>query len=392
LQTSKNPVRVSVVSWILIAAVAAFICTTDFGFEFHGSGDRDYLQYWTAEQLLVHGNNPYDIAATFKTERAAGLYRDSPLITLSPPVAFVLAYPLGWVSAGAGLVLWLLVSFACTLVSVWLLWILEGRPNNYYHLVGLIFPPVLWCFMAGQIGVFFLLDVVLFLYLHKRRPYWAGAALVLCSLKPQLFVPCLLVLVLWSLRKRSFRILAGFFTALAVSCLLTLCIDRQIWTQYAQLVRQLRVMNVFLPTVSVGLRFLLNRNAHWIEFIPEAIACTWAAWYFWSRRDRWDWMNEGLLLLAVSVAFTPYSFYTDQAVLVPAVVAGLRASEKSARALLFFIVIAGLGLVSIVSIIRLASLFYLWTAPAWLVWYLYARHCGKSAGYLPEIAAPPAST
>ena len=389
---SRNSFHVSAVSWIVIAIVAVFICTMDFGKDSHGSGDRDYLQYWTAEQLLVHGGNPYDPVATLKTEKAAGLYRPTPLITLSPPIAFFFACPLGWVSASTGLVLWMAVSFACILISVWLLWILQGRPNSYYHLAGLIFPPTLWCFLAGQIGIFILLNVVLFLYWHKSRPFWAGAALVLCSLKPHLFIPCLLVLILWSVRKRTIRILAGFCAALAVSCLLTLCLDRQIWMQYAHLGREVRVMEIFLPTISVGLRFMLNRNALWIEFVPEAIACIWAAWYFWSRRDGWDWMDQGLLVLAVAVAAAPYSFYPDQTVLVPAIVAGLRQSEKSPRALLFFIVMMGAGLISLVTITRLASLFYIWTAAGWLAWYLYARQCGRSMGQITNVTPPEAAS
>ena len=376
---------------MVIAATALFICTTDFSKDSHGSGDRDYLQYWTAEQLLVHGGNPYDPSATWRVERAAGLFRDSPLITLSPPIAFFFDYPLGWVKPDTGLVLWMTLSFASMLISVWLLWILQGRPNNYYHLVGLIFPPTLWCFMSGQIGVFFLLELVLFLYWHKSHPFWAGAALVFCSLKPHLFIPCFLVLVLWSIHKRSLRVFAGFFTALAASSLLTLSLDRQIWSQYLRLMHQQRVMDIFLPTASVGLRFLLDRNARWIEFAPDAIACAWAVWYFWSRRQRWEWMNEGLLVLVVSVAVAPYSFYTDQTVLVPAVDDGLRRSDKSPRVLLLFIAMAGFGVVTIMTIIRLASLSYLWTAPGWLVWYLYARHSDRKTSRMGEALAPPAT-
>ena len=35
-------------------------------------GSRDFIEYWAAEQLLIHHANPYDRVATFQIERAAG--------------------------------------------------------------------------------------------------------------------------------------------------------------------------------------------------------------------------------------------------------------------------------------------------------------------------------
>lgn len=371
---TRRDFRVSPVTWFAIAGLILYICVADLTPD---AVDRDYLQYWTAEQLLVHGANPYDPSATMRLELSTGMHRTSPLITYSPPVAFIFAYPLGLVSARTGLALWVFALFLSLLISVWLVWLLEGRPQNYYHLVGFFFPPVLWCFMSGQIGIFFLLDIVLFLYFHKSRPFVAGAALVLCSLKPHLFVPCFVVLVLWSIYKREFRVLAGFLIALAASCLASWSLDRQIWTQYAQLMRTSGIMHEFIPTVGVALRFLVKPLAQWIEFIPMGAACLWATWYFWSRRKQWEWMDQGLVLLAVAVACTPYSWYTDQSVLIPAVITGLQKSEKSGRALLLFVFLFGLGMISLMSLIRLRSALYVVTAPAWVVWYLYARRKGS---------------
>ena len=348
-----------------------------FGLDRNAATNKDFLQYWSAEQLLAHGKNPYDPAATLQLERSVGFKMYPPLITLSPPVAFWFGLPLGWVDAKAGLTIWMLLLFACLLASVWLIWLAQGRPESRYHLIGIFFPPVLRCVMAGQLGIFFLLEVALFFYLQKSRPFWAGAALALCSLKPHLFLPCLLVLVVWSVYKREFRILTGLVCAVAVSCLLTLSLDVHIWSQYRQMTNASTIMNEFLPTLGVWLRFLINPSARWIEFLPAAAGCGWAIWYFWRWRDGWDWMNQGLLLLVVSMACAPYSWYTDQAMLLPPIVAGLNESEKSVRSLLSFAVVAGIGLIAMVVDIKLTSGFFVWTAPAWLIWYVYARWEGK---------------
>jgi hypothetical protein len=370
----ESPARKLAAAGIAVVGALLVIGIVVFGLDHNAATNKDYLQYWSAEQLLAHGGNPYDAAATLQLERSVGFDQYQPLITLSPPVAFFFALPLGWVQAKTGLIGWMLLMFACMLASVWIVWLLEEKPESRYHLIGIFFPPVLRCIMAGQLGVFFLLEITLFLYLQKSRPFLAGAALVFCSLKPQLFLTCFLVLALWSLAKRESRILAGFFSALAVSCALTLSVDRHIWSQYAQMMHTSGIMSDFLPTVGVWARFLIDRNAKWIEFIPEAAGCLWAAGYFWTRRDRWNWMDQGLLVLVVSVACSPYSWYTDQAMLLPPVVLGLSESEKSIPSLALFGLIAGIGLYALMADIKLTSAFFVWTAPAWLLWYMYARH------------------
>jgi hypothetical protein len=356
-----------------------------FGLSDRAATTRDYLEYWSAEQLYAHGANPYDAAATLKVERSVGFDKFPPLMTFSPPVAFFFALPLGWVSAKLGLSLWLTFLFACLLVSIWLLRRMYGRSETLFHLIGIVFPPTIWCLTAGQLGVVFLLEIVLFLYFHKSRPVLAGAALAFCALKPHLFLPCLLVLVLWSLHKRNFRVVTGMLCAAAASCLLTMSRDWSIWAQYAQMASAKGIVSTFSPTVSVALRLLIDRNAHWLGFLPEAGACIWAAWYYWRRRGSWEWADHGLVVLAVSVACAPYSFYTDQAMLFPVVMAGLLATKRFRRAVIFVALILGLGWISVIEGISLTSAFYVWTAPALLVWFLDARR-GVDAAAKAELA------
>lgn len=344
-----------------------------FGLGSDGASRRDYLQYWSAEQLYVHGGNPYDSDAILRLERSAGFDKPSPMISLSPPVAWFFALPLGWVSARTGLVLWVLLLMACLLVSIGVLWLVMGRPESRYHLIGIFFPPVLWCLSAGQLGIFFLLEIVLFFYWHEKMPWLAGASLALVATKPHLFLPFLLALALWSMYKREFRVVAGLAVAVAAGCLLTLSLDTKVWAEYSAMMRASHIMNEFLPTVGVALRFLINHNAKWIEFVGEVAGCLWVVWYFFARRERWDWNREGLTVLLVSLACTPYSWYTDQAIVFPTVAMVLASSRRPARALISFAALAGAGLISVMAEIPLTSGFYTWTAAAWLLWYLYAK-------------------
>lgn len=381
---SRIPPRKLAAAAIVAAGACLLIVILLLGINDKTATGRDFIQYWALEQQLAHGANPYDPAGLLRVERAVGLDKPEPLMSLGPPVGLAFALPLGWVSARTGLILWMLLLLACTAVSVWILWLLHGRPESRWHVIGLGFPPTLWCLIAGQLGIFFLLEICLFLYFIRHRPWLAGFVLALCPLKPHLFLPFAVALLLWLAWRRQIGVAGGFVVGLAVSCGLTIWIDPQIWNQYAQMMRSSGVMDQFPPTLSVALGVLVDRRAHWIEFIPEACACVWAAWYFLARRKRWDWGREGLLVLLVSVAFTPYSWYSDQALLFPAVLVGLYAAEKSPRALALFVVIAAAGLVGFLVQIPMTSAAYLWTAPAWLAWYLYAVH---SAG-LAHATAP----
>src|SRR5664279_3150085 len=49
----------------------------------HGVGSPDFVEYWAAGQLLTHGADPYDAAATLRLERSAGWNTDQPEITFS---------------------------------------------------------------------------------------------------------------------------------------------------------------------------------------------------------------------------------------------------------------------------------------------------------------------
>lgn len=367
-----NPLRKLAAAAIVAVGACLVVAILVLGVDNKSATGRDYIQYWALEQQLAHGANPYDAAALLRTERAVGMDKPGVLMSLSPPVAFAYAVPLGWVSAKAGLVGWMLLLLGCLGLSVWVLWLLHGRPQSRWHVIALGFPPALWCLISGQLGIFFLLDSVLFLYWVRSRPWLAGAALVLCALKPHLFLPCAVVLLLWSLSRREWRVLAGFAAALAVSCGLTLWRDPRVWVEYAQMLHASRIADQFIPTIPMVLRFAVDRSARWIELVPEAAACVWAAWYFFRRRKQWDWNREGLLVLLVSAACTPYSWYSDQAMLFPAVLVGLYRAEKSGAALALFGAIAGAGLVGFMVQIPMTSSCYVWTAPAWLLWYLYA--------------------
>ncbi len=338
----------------------------------NNAGQRDFITYWAAGQQLIHGKDPYDFAAVLPLERSAGFNRDQALVMRNPPTAFFMAFPLGFVGANTGLILWLVGLIAGLVASIRMIWAMNGRPNNRLHLIGYCFAPLMECLMTGQFGIFLLLGVVLFLYFHKTRPAIAGAALLLCAVKPHLFVPFGIVLVLWAIRTRAYRLLGAACIALASSCAFAFWVDPHAWSQYQQMMRTSGIMGEIVPTLSEMLRQVVHRDAVWLQFIPEFAGCCWALWYFHTRRARWDWMDQGLLLLLVSILCSPYSLFTDEALLLPAVLAGVYRAEITRRSLIPFGLILAAAIFEVFINVPITTVYYLWTIPAWLGWYLYA--------------------
>ena len=337
------------------------------------AADRDFISYWAAGRQLAHGANPYDILAVRTLEVAAGRDPNEALLMMrNPPEALFLALPLGLVSPKTGLILWLLVLLGSLSVSIWILWLLHGRSDSRLHLIGYIFAPALTCLMACEVGIFLLLGLVLFLYFNHSRPFFGGAALLLCALKPHLFLPFAAVLLAWAIYRGRYRILAGFLIALTASCALSFFFDHHAWADYFLMMRVGGAVNEDVPVLSVGLRNLLDRHATWLQFLPQSCACAWALWYFRTRREQWKWMDHGLLVLAVSAMCTPFGWFTDESMLLPVVLAGLYQAVEKRRSVLPLGLILGVALIEVFANVQIISWFYLWTTPAWLAWYLYA--------------------
>jgi hypothetical protein len=130
--------------------------------------------------------------------------------------------------------------------------------------------------------------------------------------------------------------------------------------------------DVALFTLSKYFRLAVAPGAFWLQFLPQAVASAWALWYALTRRKNWRWLNQGLLVLLVSVMCSPYSWLTDEAVLLPAILVGLYQADESRRSLLPFGLFGGAAIVELLVGVPIASPFSLWTTPAWFAWYLFA--------------------
>ena len=377
------------VIFIAIACVLAILFTVLFlsilPFNRQVVVRRDFIVYWATGQQLVHHQNPYDPAALDRLERGAGFQGDTYYMR-NTPWALPLAFPLGFFDAQAAALPWSLLMLGLLVASVRLSWKMLGRPGRYLDWLGYCFPPALFCVILGQTSILLLFGLVLFLYFHKSRPFAAGAALWFCTIKPHLFFPFALVLLIWIFVSRSYRMLAGAVIAFAADGVITTLADPSAWGQYVHYMRTSVITREFTPCLGDVLRDAVNPNAEWLAFVPAILGCIWALTYFWPRRHTWDWLENGSLLILVSLVVAPFGWIFDQSIALPAVL--LAATRTTSRLLLALLAAIYILIEIEVNVFDLHSAAYLWTAPAWLVWYLFARASARETARA-QIAASP---
>jgi hypothetical protein len=369
------------------ALIIVGICVSVLGSD--AAGRHDFVEYWASGHQLAHRANPYDADAILGLERSVGYPSDvAALIMPNPPSTLLLVLPLGFLGPTTADLLWLLLLLACLVASVRMVWIMHGLPKNQLHWLGYSFAPALVCLGAGQVSIFVLLGLSLFLRLHRSRPFLAGASLWLCLLKPHLFLPFGIVLLVWAIITRSYKLLAGTAAALGVSTAIALILDPLVWVHYWRIMSATRIDRLPIPCLSIMLGRRLSPNSSWLQYLPAALGCVWALAYFRKHRDDWDWMAHGSLLMPVSVLVAPYSWLMDQAILIPALLhaAYLTRSRSLVAILALASAVLEVGILRGPSVTH--SPFYLWTAPAWLAWYLYAIR-GTAAEPGETFDAPP---
>jgi hypothetical protein len=344
----------------------------------NAAGSRDFVEYWAAGRQMVHHANPYDDKAILELELTAGFPPGiSPQVMGNPPSTLLLVLPLGWVGPRVGELLWELLLLAIVLVSIHMLRAMYGFPKNLLHLLCYSFAPALTCWLAGQVSIFILLGLTLFLRWHLSRPFLGGVSLWLCLLKPHLFLPFGVVLLLWIFFTRSYKILAGTAFALGASSVIATLVNPAIWAQYAQGMRTQRIDRLPLPCLGAMLRTYILPHTVWLQCLPAALGCAWALGYFLKRRDNWKWVEDGPILMLVSVFVAPYSWFMDQVILLPAVLHGVY-STRSRTCIAIVALISAVIEIGAIRGVLLDSKFYLWTAPAWLVWYVLATRPSRA--------------
>lgn len=186
----------------------------------------DFLGYWAAASLFVHGENPYDQDALLALERDQGWAGADPMYSWNPPWLHLILSPLGALSFRQAAALWFVVNPLLIGVSALLIWDVVSRRTGAAQvalvlLAAFLYSRSLHAVLEGQVNTLVLVGGAAFLSLAlRRRDFLAGAVLVLVTVKPHLSYLLLPAVVAASVRWKRWGILASFGAALSVLVLL----------------------------------------------------------------------------------------------------------------------------------------------------------------------------
>lgn len=326
---------------------------------------RDFMAYWSAARLLLKHASPYDQHAVIELERSVGYKENRPLVVRTPPWSLFLFLPLGFLPAWPAWLLWLGLSVMALAVSVRKLKALLGidtKDRRRFTILTYTFAPVLGCLMTAQIGTFLLLGFVLFLTWCDSRPRLAGAVLILLLAKPQLFILLIPAFVLWIVMGRRWKVLEGLGAAFLMTTLVAVSLDPSIFSHYRSGMLAEDIQALFIPNAAGVLRVLLHQPFMMV-FLPLLVTVPWSLWYLWKHYANWNWLAHGSLLLLLGVLSSPYSWFTDETLVIPALLPVLLLRGWRFR------VYAGLNALLILMVVGrlpLASGLYAWSAVLWL--------------------------
>jgi len=253
------------------------------------------------------------------------------------------------------------------------------RPPAVFLLAGYLFAPVAACLVAGQMGMILLLGIALFLLLEQEQPFLAGAALLIPMAKPHIFILLWPILAVWVIAGKRWALLKGSVTAWLLATTIALVLDPAIFRHYREMLHQQAIQHEFIPALSGMIRGIFFRAYFWVQFVPTGIGLLWSAWYYCTKRAIWDWRQHGPAVLVVSLLTTPYSWMTDEVVLLPVILQGVlwvsrtKLKIRSQLIIFLFICLDLLLLLIVRAQVPPATGIYFWSSLVWFSWYWYAR-------------------
>ena len=291
------------------------------------AGGKDFIEYWAAYKVFSENKNLYDPAAILETQKTI-CTTDTPLMMWNPPWTLSILEPvlkLDFITSVRFFVLIniFLVFFASLLI---------GSSLNGFHwfwtfVIALSFPSVWNCLHYGQVGILLLFfSSLCYWALCKDKPLIAGVAMSFATIKPHLFITLGIFLSWWLIKNKQYRFFLGFFLALAAILLVTYLKAYTAILYYASIifnpdeiqgiVRAHEWITASIPSVlGYYLPYKESSKATTIMLSGLVNIIVFSALVFYQPRSNLKQLFP--IVLAISVVFSPFAWFFDQALLLP---------------------------------------------------------------------------
>ena len=218
---ARSSTRLLLLLVILAALVVSLTVLTHNTLTKPYPGHNDFMSRWEGvRSYWIDGLNPYGDEASLNIQnriygRPVEAGEDPGFFAYPFYTAFLIA-PLAYTDYAWASAIWMVVLEVCLVGSMFVLFdLFAWRPKPlllaFLLLWSLIFYYSARGLLLGQPGhVVYFLEVLAIGALVKGRDEWAGAALVLSTIKPQMGFLAVPFLLLWGLRERRWRFVLSF--------------------------------------------------------------------------------------------------------------------------------------------------------------------------------------
>jgi len=340
---------------LLVLAFAAFFMLESiavhhfYSARFPGVGDF-YVSWAGARALLLEGRDPYSQEVTTEIQEAKGIDPSLPgkggfayplhVLFVFWPLVFL---PYVWVQA-----IWMVtLQWVAVAALVVLLRLEDWTPGPLAFLglsLGVLFLyPVGRSIMLGQVTLHVtLLLAIVILALRHRRDAWAGAALALTSIKPQMVIFIIPWVVSWAVSRRRWRVLGGLFASGTLLLLGSLALFPRWPISFLESVTRHRVVVEGRNPIVVLLSLLWSDRSAVLRYSISAglIVAMLSAWKRGLRGTDGGFARATHWTIVVSLLVPFQTGTTNQAMLLIPFVAWLRMALKNWES---WIVLGGAG-------------------------------------------------
>jgi len=339
----------------------------------------DFVEYWAAGRLALHGEDPYSPPKLLELERQAGRDTDEAIMMWNPPWTLPVVMPLGALPARVAQLTWLFVCLAALGFSTDRLWrIYEGPKERRWisWVIALTFIPAYLVLQVGQIGPLLVLGAVGFVAFERcGRPLLAGAATILIAIKPHLAYLLWLAIVVDAVFNRRCKIFVGSMGTGLLFAVIPLAFDPEVYSHYHAALRDHPPAQWVSLTLGTLLRMRFGNEHFWLQFIPLLLGLGWFVWQWYRDGRTWDWAEQTPLLLLVSFVTSPYgAWHFDLVLLIVPVLqlvarlAGSKLNPTTIVAITLYLVANAAML--LLNLLEVWSFWFAWFAPLVLGYYL----------------------
>ncbi len=289
-------------------------------------GTGDFLAYWSSSRLLISGGNPYDHAALSALEHstvpALGPQSQIFLNTWNPPWLILIFSLFGSLPFSIASPIWIFcntVLIGLALIISWQLCERNRAPKGilFVFLAGYLFGETLSYLVLGQITSLVLTGLVLSIYLIDRKlDFLAGATLLLTTIKPHVSYFFLLIVLIWIIQNRRWRILLGLVLSASFSLIVFWIINPNWVANYITLITGMPYSSIYTSTLGSFMAAMLKTNIFY--FLVICLLFLIKPLLQILKSDGWLTVMNISLLLALPLS--PFGFSFDQIVILPAIV------------------------------------------------------------------------